>query len=247
MPHKTNAAWLIATTANLLTVIFSVQLFLQTSDGSVIHYELGSWVAPTNIEYYVDSLNAALLVLVSFISLMALIYSLPTLKKEIAEERRYLYYTGWLLCLTGLLGILITGDAFNVFVFLEISSLSMYMLIALGRERKSALMGAFRYLILGSIGASFILIGIGFLYAATGTLNMVDLAARIPEANSSRTILVAFTFITLGLLIKAAVFPVYSWLPQCLSIRTKRCYRISGRNSNQSLYLCLPTLFLSGI
>ena len=116
-----------------------------------------------------------------------------------------------MLCLTGLLGIVITGDAFNVFVFLEISSLATYMLIAFGDDRRS-FTAAFRYLVLGSVGASFILIGIGFLYAATGTLNMVDLATRIPESESSRAVLVAFSFLTIGIMIKAAVFPLHAWL-----------------------------------
>ena len=84
----------------------------------------------------------------------------------------------YLLCLTGLLGIAITGDAFNAFVFLEISSLSTYVLIALGRDRR-ALLAAFQYLIMGTIGATFYVIGVGLLYLLTGSLNMVDIAARL--------------------------------------------------------------------
>jgi len=207
------SAWCIAMVANVAALLCSIFLFLQVSNGEVIHYALGGWAAPTGIEYYVDITNSLMLMLITTISLIALSYSYLSIQQEIAPPRHYLFYTGWLLCLTGLLGIVITGDAFNVFVFLEISSLSMYMLIALGRERKQALMAAFRYLIMGSIGASFILLGIGFLYAATGTLNMVDLAERIPEVGQSRTVLVGFSFITFGLLIKAAVFPAYAWLP----------------------------------
>ena len=87
----------------------------------------------------------------------------------------------YLLCLTGLLGITITGDAFNAFVFLEISSLSTYVLIALGRDRR-ALLAAFQYLIMGTIGATFYVIGVGLLYLVTGSLNMVDIAARLGPA-----------------------------------------------------------------
>ena len=87
------------------------------------------------------------------------------------------------LCLAGLAGITVTGDAFNVFVFLEISSLSSYVLIALGRDRR-ALLAAYQYLILGTIGATFIVIGIGLLYLVTGTLNLRDIAARLADVGA---------------------------------------------------------------
>lgn len=237
-------AWVLALLANIAVLVFSASILLQVSDGSIIRYALGGWAAPTGIEYYIDTLNAALMVLIALISLLTLVYSLPTVKKEIAAPRHYLFYAGWLLCITGLLGIVITGDAFNVFVFLEISSLSMYMLIALGQERKRALMAAFRYLVMGSIGASFILIGIGFLYAATGTLNMIDLSERIPEVSDSRTVLVAFSFIIFGLLIKAAVFPVYSWLPNAYQYSpTAVAAFLSGTATKVSVYILLRFFF----
>ncbi|MDS4042314.1 MAG: monovalent cation/H+ antiporter subunit D family protein, partial [Candidatus Competibacter sp.] len=117
-----------------------------------------------------------------------------------------------LLCLTGLLGITITGDAFNLFVFLEISSLSSYVLIGIGRDRR-ALTAAYQYLIMGTIGATFILIGIGLLYVLTGTLNMGDLASRIPAVADTRTVHAAFAFLTVGVSLKLALFPLHLWLP----------------------------------
>ena len=84
-----------------------------------------------------------------------------------------------LLCLTGLLGITQTGDIFNVFVFLEISSLASYALISLGKQRQ-ALTSAYQYLIMGTIGATFYLIGVGLIYSQTGSLNMQDLATILP-------------------------------------------------------------------
>jgi multicomponent Na+:H+ antiporter subunit D len=237
-------AWVIALFANLSIVLMAVIVWLNVYDSQPLHYALGGWVAPTGIEYYIDTLNASLLVVITLISLFALIYSYTSIQKEIAKPRHYLFYTGWLLCLTGLLGIVITGDAFNVFVFLEISSLSMYMLIALGSERKQALMAAFRYLIMGSIGASFILIGIGFLYAATGTLNMQDLSERIPEVSDSRTVFVAFSFITLGLLIKSAVFPAYAWLPNAYQYAPSSVtVFLAGTATKVSLYVFLRFFF----
>lgn len=242
------SAWLIALLVSFCSFLLSALLLLQVVDGyvveNVIRYQLGGWAAPTGIEYYIDSLNAGLLSIVTLISSLSLIYARPAIQIEIAEPRHYLFYTGWLLCLTGLLGITITGDAFNVFVFLEISSLSMYMLIALGKERKKALLAAFRYLIIGSIGASFILLGIGFLYAATGTLNMADLALRLEATSSSRTVVVGFSFITLGLLIKAAVFPVYSWLPNAYQYAPSAVSAfLAGTATKVSLYVFLRFFF----
>lgn len=209
--RRPRAAWVIALVANVVAAVVAWALLLRVLDGGTIRYAIGGWAAPTGIEYYVDTLNATVLVLVASISAVVLVYARASVDKAIETGKHYLFYAAWLLCVTGLLGIAITGDAFNVFVFLEISSLATYMLIAFGDDRR-ALTASFRYLVLGSVGASFILIGIGFLYAATGTLNMVDLAERIPESESQRAVLVAFSFLTIGLMIKAAVFPLHAWL-----------------------------------
>ncbi len=204
-------AWIVALASSSLTLLAAYQVLMQVRDGSVIRYTLGGWSAPTGIEYYIDSVNATVALVVALISTVVLVYTRAISQKQLVTDKHYLLYTAWMLCLCGLIGIVITGDAFNVFVFLEISSLSTYLLISLGTQR-NALTAAFRYLVMGSIGASFILIGIGYLFAATGTLNMVDLAQRIPEVQESRTILVAFSFLTIGLMIKAAVFPLHAWL-----------------------------------
>jgi multicomponent Na+:H+ antiporter subunit D len=238
--RKPQSAWLVALICNLVVVLLSFSLLSHVVDGNVVQYKLGGWAAPTGIEYYIDALNATLISVVAVISFLTIIYSKQSIYKEIAKPRHYLFYAGWLLCLTGLLGILITGDAFNVFVFLEISSLSMYMLIALGRERRQALVAAFRYLILGSIGASFILLGIGFLYAATGTLNMSDLAQRLALIDDSRTVIVGFSFITIGLLIKTAMFPVFSWLPNAYQFAPSAVSAfLAGTATKVSLYVFL--------
>ena len=238
------AAFLIALSANSGSVVLAAAVLCQVLDGSVIHYALGGWLAPTGIEYYIDTLNGVLLFIISLVSYIALIFSKESIQQEISHAKHYLFYAGWLMCLLGLLGMVITGDIFNVFVFLEISSLSIYMLIALGKERRQALLAAFRYLIMGSIGASFILLGIGFLYAATGTLNMLDLSERLPSVSKSRTVLVGFSFITAGLLIKAAVFPVHAWLASAYQFAPSAVAAfLSGTATKVSLYLLLRFFF----
>jgi multicomponent Na+:H+ antiporter subunit D len=190
----------------------STILLGQVLDGQALIYEFGGWARPYGIEYRVDILNALVLVVVS--AMAAVIFSAGPgqARREIPEGREYLFYAAALLCLTGLLGVTITGDVFNVFVFLEISSLSSYILIALGRSRR-ALMAAFSYLIMGTIGATFLLIGIGLMYQMTGTLNMVDMAERLEGVNQTRTIHVALAFVVVGISTKLAVFPLYQWLP----------------------------------
>jgi multicomponent Na+:H+ antiporter subunit D len=134
-----------------------------------------------------------------------------SVRREVGAKQAPLLYSGLLLCLTGLLGITITGDIFNLFVFLEVSSISAYALIAMGPDRR-ALHAAYKYLIIGSIGATFIVIGIGMMYMLTGTLNMADLAERLPHARD-RTVSVAFAFLTVGISLKLALYPLHQWLP----------------------------------
>jgi len=237
------AAWVIALAANAFAAVVAWLLLLRVLDGGTIRYAIGGWAAPTGIEYYVDTLNATVLVLVASISAVVLLYARASVDKSVDTGKHYLFYAAWLLCVTGLLGIAITGDAFNVFVFLEISSLATYMLIAFGDDRR-ALTASFRYLVLGSVGASFVLIGIGFLYAATGTLNMIDLADRIPDSESRRAILVAFSFLTIGLMIKAAVFPLHAWLVNAYHFAPVPVTAfLAGTATKVSLYVLLRFFF----
>lgn len=177
-----------------------------------IRYALGDWQAPWGIEYVVDPLNASILLVVAGIGFLVTLYSGASVEKEIPPDRHHFFYSLWLLCITGLLGMTITGDAFNVYVLLEISSLATYALVALGRDRR-ALTAALNYLLLGSIGASFILIGIGYLYMMTGTLNMSDMTVRLSDLRESGTVQAAFAFLAVGLSIKMALFPVHTWMP----------------------------------
>lgn len=203
---------MFAVLVSVIVLAISIALLDQVLANGLISYALGGWAAPWGIEYRIDEANAFVLLIVSAINVLAILYAHTSVAKEIESSRGYLFYTGWLLCLTGLLGITITGDAFNVFVFLEISSLSSYLLIALGKDRR-ALTAAFQYLVVGTIGATFILIGVGLLYVSTGTLNMADLAERIPQITDNRTVKTAFAFLTVGIGIKMALFPLHSWLP----------------------------------
>ena len=143
------------------------------------------------------------------------------------------------------MGIVITGDAFNAFVFLEISSLSTYVLVALGAHRdRRALTASYTYLVMGSIGATFFVIGIGLVYMMTGTLNMADLAARLQGLEHNRTVLVAFAFIVTGLGLKLALFPLHLWLPNAYAFAPSSVTAfLAATATKAAVYLMLRFLF----
>lgn len=207
-------AWPLAFGATLAAFGVAVMLLTRVIGGEVLSYHIGGWAPPLGIEYRVDAANAFVLLLVTAIGAVVLPYARASLGTEVPEKNHTLFYAMFMLCLTGLLGVVVTGDAFNVFVFLEISSLSTYVLIAQGAHRdKRALTAAYDYLIMGTIGATFFVIGLGLLYMATGTLNMADIADRIAEQGSNRTVRAAFAFIVVGVGLKVAIYPLHLWLP----------------------------------
>ncbi len=205
-------AWGLSVLASWGCFAIAIALLRQVLAEGSVSYALGGWAAPWGIEYRVDVVNAFVLLIVSGISSVVLSGARAGIEAEVAKDRIELLYTCWLLCLAGFLGIAVTGDTFNVFVFLEISAISSYALIALSGRRR-ALIASFRYLIMGTVGATFIVIGVGLLYMVTGTLNMADIGARLPAVAESRTVAAAFAFLTVGIGLKMALFPLHLWLP----------------------------------
>jgi multicomponent Na+:H+ antiporter subunit D len=205
-------AWSLFLLAALGALACAVLLALKVAGGEVPRYAMGGWPAPYGIEFVISGFNVPIQLLVSAVAVVVAVYSRRSVAAEVDARRIPLLYTCMCLVLAGLLGITATGDAFNAFVFLEISSLSTYALIALGRHRR-ALVATFRYLVIGSVGAVFVLIGIGMAYAVTGTLNMADLAERLPQVYGNRALYAAVAFVFVGLAIKMAVFPLHAWLP----------------------------------
>lgn len=212
MLKRTQLVWLFSLIASGLAFAISILLLQQVMTSGVITYELGGWQAPWGIEYRIDELNAFLLLIISGLSTVVLFAAQTSITKEISKDKHIYFYVLYLLSLTGMLGIVATGDAFNVFVFLEISSLSAYALIAMGKKRQ-ALWASYQYLIMGTIGATFILIGIGLMYQMTGTLNMHDLSQRLPEVSQTHTVFAALAFVVVGVCLKLAMFPLHFWLP----------------------------------
>ncbi len=177
------------------------------TDGRFTH-ELGGYPAPYGIELVADGLSMLVVVLIAIVSLSVLGYA------RVAGPRRNSFYVAYLLLCGGLMGVSLTGDVFNLFVFLEITGLATYALVASDRSGRSAV-AALKYLIIGTAGASLYLVGVGYAFVATGTLNMVDLSNELGEtvAYTDPLVVASFAFVAVGLGVKAAVFPLHTWIP----------------------------------
>lgn len=242
--NKRNIAWMFCLWVTAVTFLISIALLYNIQvKGVALSYNLGGWPKTFGIEYRMDHFSSIINLIVNFIAFASVLYARRSVASEIDSDKTSLFYTAFLLCLTGLSGITMTGDAFNVFVFLEISSLSSYALIAMGKNR-AALLASFRYLIMGTIGATFFLIGVGLLYVSTGTLNMTDMSAKIPSVIELRTTQAAFAFIVLGLSVKAAVFPLHFWLPSAYRHSPSMISAfLAGTATKVALYVLMRFLF----
>jgi multicomponent Na+:H+ antiporter subunit D len=237
-------AWLLATLVSWTALAIALTLAFKVREAGPISYAIGNWPPPWGIEYRVDALNSFVLVLVTLVASVVAPYARTSVAAELPRDQHYLFFTMFSLCLAGLLGITITGDAFNLFVFLEISSLSTYVLVALGRNRR-ALLAAYQYLVLGTIGATFYIIGVGLLYLMTGTLNLADLALRLRDVHEMRPVLAALAFITVGLGLKLALFPLHFWLPNAYAYAPSAISSfIAASATKVSVYVLLRFYFL---
>ena len=222
----------------------AVALLVQVRGGGVISYQLGGWPPPLGIEYRVSTVNAYLLVLVTAMALVVMSFDSRGGPPRVPESRRHLYYAVFLLSICGLLGIATTGDAFNIFVFLEISSLSSYILVSLGGHRR-AVMSAFYYLVMGTIGGVFFMLGVGLLYQATGTLNLRDIAERLEPSLDDRSAVLALALLVVGISIKLAVFPLHHWLPNAYSFAPPKVSAFLAATATKvSFYLLAMILFV---
>jgi len=237
--------WAWATAISWLTFVIAILLSAQVAELQTVNYFLGSWPPPFGIEYRVDGLSAVVLLIVTGAASVVAPYALESVRKEIEPQNQGLFYTLFLLCLAGLLGVTITGDAFNVFVFLEVASLSTYVLVALGGTRdRRGFTAAYTYLVMGTIGATFFVIGVGLAYMVTGTLNMDDMAKLLPGMAENRTVAVAFAFIVVGMGLKLALFPIHLWLPNAYTFAPSVVSAfLAGTSTKVALYVLLRFLF----
>jgi multicomponent Na+:H+ antiporter subunit D len=194
----------------------SIGILLEVIASGPVVYTMGGWSAPIGIVYVIDYLSAPILVVVTAVALINLVASSKQIDRDFSDKKGS-FYTLYILFVTGMVGIVATGDAFNLYVLLEIAALTGYSLIGLGQPR--APLSSLNYLFIGTIGASFYLLGVGYLYIATGSLNMADLARFIamPEHGSSTMVMFAFIICMTGLFTKMGLFPLHGWLPNAYS------------------------------
>ena len=207
-------AYIVAIIGMAIALVAAGAGFFRVLSEGELHHYLGGWPPPFGIEYVLDHLSAFMAVIVVFIGFIAVIYP-PVAGLYHAPRKGVPMYGLILLLIAGLVGVIVTGDLFNLFVFLEIYSLASYALITLGGDR--AVVASFRYLVLGTIAGSFYLLGVGFIYFSTGTLNMADAAQLLPPLYGSPTIMAAVALIVIGMGIKMALFPLHVWLPDAHS------------------------------
>lgn len=194
----------IAIAAILFSFFSMCYMFLNPE---ITVFGFGGWSPPFGIVWVLDKLSVFLALLVTGVSSVIAVYSLKYIK-----ERRHRYYTLLSLITIGLLGVSLTGDIFNLYVFFEILSVSSYALVAFFLD-EGAIEGAFKYLMVGSVTSLFILIGISMLYGLTGTLNFADLASKISHSNPY---MIALGLLVAGFSLKATIIPFHAWKPDAI-------------------------------
>jgi multicomponent Na+:H+ antiporter subunit D len=200
-------AWAALVTFTLAALaIVSVRLL--NLEG-VIAYSVGGWIPPVGIGLVLDSLSVFMLVVVNLVAFCVALFSANYMEKFTAKPK---FYTLFFLMIAGMNGVIVAGDLFNLFVFLEIAAVASYALVAFGTERHE-LEAAFKYAVMGAIGSLFILLAIGFLYSYTSTLNMADMAQELAGRPSSNIILMVSVLFLMGFGLKAALVPFHAWLP----------------------------------
>jgi len=201
------AGWPVAVLALLVTLGLAAGAVRQVLAGGRTTHELGGFPPPVGIELVADGLSAPLALLIPAVALGVLAFA------RTAGPRGPAFYSAYLLLVGGLLGMTLTGDLFNLFVFLEVVGLTTYALVAANRSGEAAY-AALKYLFVGTVGASLYLIGVGYAFLATGTLNMADLRSSLAAVGHGDPLVqAAFGFVLAGLAVKTALFPVHTWQP----------------------------------
>lgn len=199
---------LVALAAMIVVSILNLYNVVQHGE---IRYAFSGWAMPLGIEWVADGLASVIMVLLSALGLLGVVFTGRTSPKELGGRIVH-FYILVLLLVTALTGVVFAGDLFNVFVFLEVAAISSYALIGVAGGR--ALFAGFRYLLMGTLGASLYLLGVSYIYAVCGTLNMADIAQKLPHLLESKALAGGLLFMFIGLGIKMALVPFHSWMPE---------------------------------
>ena len=195
----------IITASSLALPFYFLFIVFQELRIETISYDVGGWLKPYGITMVIDELSFILLLITAILALITFIYSLKYVKEEIGK-----FYFFFLLLLTGLNGIFISGDIFNLYIFFDLTIICSFILITFGKDRYSY-KGSIKYLILGTLASLFFLLAIGFIYAETGLLNLEYLKDSISLIDIQKQIII-FTLLLAAIGIKSAIIPFHTWL-----------------------------------
>ncbi len=208
----------LATLVSGSVFITSLLIARYVMQGNIIHYEVSNWAPPWGIEIVVDPITSLMISLLSGVCFFICIYSFTAIKFELERIVTGWYYAAYLLCLAGMIGLVISNDVFNMYVFIEVTGISAVALVA-SKGTRQATEAALKYLLLATIGSGFILFSIGFIYMITGNLNITFIAQELEPIKGNYPFLIwtAISFLTVGFGVKSAFFPLHLWLPDAHS------------------------------
>ncbi len=194
-----------------LTLAMVMDVALQAFGGKIIVYQLAGRAAPFGINLAIDGLAALVGIAASGLSLLVIIYSITFIERETGIGK---YYTLILILTAGMMGVAFTGDIFNLYVFFEVMSIPSYALVAFYRSGKS-IEASIKYIVIGTVGTTSILLGIAMVYGLAGSLNIADLAVRFSTYGAQLPMLaiVALILFITGFGIKIGMAPLHAWLP----------------------------------
>jgi len=199
--------------ANMITILLlGLAVFVVATEKTGM-YQIGKWPIPLGINLVLDGLSALMLLAIGVVSAAAMLYSARYMERYTAKSK---YLSLFLLMVAGMNGVVLSGDIFNIFVFLEIASLASYALVGFGCEHEE-LEAAFKYMVLGSIGSVFILFGVALVYGNTGTLNLAYISQAIQTAGINAGLSFALALFIVGFGLKTALVPFHAWLPDAHS------------------------------
>lgn len=203
------SAEVIAIFTSLAVLLLAGLALYSVNKYGTLAYRVGIWKPPLGIAMVMDSFSVFMLSIVSIVAFLIMVYSVNYMERYTAKWH---FYTLFLLMIAGMNGVIITGDIFNLFVFLEIASVASYALVAFGTG-KEELEAAFKYLVMSAIGSLFVLLGIALLYSYTSTLNMADISVQLMTKGMGKLVILVSVLFIMGFGLKAALVPFHAWLP----------------------------------
>jgi len=204
---------IVAVAAMAALFLLSVSAAYLIRIDKVLIYNVGRWPGPVGISMVVDGLSCFMLLIVNTVALLVSVYAVEYVKRYTDIWK---FFSLFMLMVAGMNGVLVSGDLFNLYVFLEVAAIAAYSLVAFGTGAEE-LEAAFKYAVMGAVGSSFIVLGIAFVYSSASTLNMADIAVALSDPGSARTVLFASVLFLMGFGLKAALAPFHAWLPDAHS------------------------------